>query len=58
MIAATIGMPGATIFCLLGMGKDMQSKSLAVNAVNMSIMISCNCFLLNVHEWLTAERTF
>lgn len=58
MIAATIGMPGATTFCLLGMSKDLQSKSLAVNVVLMSIIISCNCFLLNAYEWLTAERTF
>ena len=57
MTAACVGMPAATVFCLLGMGKDMQSQSLWVNCVNMSYILCANCFLLNAYEWLTAEET-
>ena len=42
------GIPTGLVFCGLGMQDDMQSKSLFINGLNMSVILSANCFLLNV----------
>ncbi|KAI2795956.1 hypothetical protein RDWZM_004613 [Blomia tropicalis] len=58
MFATCLAMPAGTIFCLLGMGKDLQSQSLWINLINISNVICGNCFMFNAMEWINSERSY